>query len=45
MRIHHFYPKTRNVGDHFVQRGVERMIREIIPDASIDLFDVNSRGN
>lgn len=45
MRIHHFYPKTRNVGDHFVQRGVERMIREIIPGASFRLFDVNSRGS
>jgi len=44
MRIHHFYPKTRNVGDHFVQRGVERMIREIIPGAAFDLFNVNSRG-
>jgi hypothetical protein len=44
MRIHHFYPKTRNVGDHFVQRGVERMIRQIIPGASFQLFDVNSRG-
>lgn len=44
MRIHHFYPKTRNVGDHFVQRGVAAMIREIVPDASFDLFNVNSRG-
>jgi polysaccharide pyruvyl transferase WcaK-like protein len=44
MRIHHFYPKTRNVGDHFVQRGIERMIREIVPDAAFDLFNVNSRG-
>jgi polysaccharide pyruvyl transferase WcaK-like protein len=44
VRIHHFYPKTRNVGDHFVQRGVERMIREIVPRAAFDLFNVNSRG-
>ncbi|HJQ33711.1 MAG TPA: polysaccharide pyruvyl transferase family protein [Pyrinomonadaceae bacterium] len=44
MRIHHFYPKTRNVGDHFVQRGIERMIREVVPGASFDLFNVNSRG-
>ncbi len=44
MRIHHFYPKTRNIGDHFVQRGIERMIREIVPDASFALFNVNSRG-
>ncbi|PYS92569.1 MAG: hypothetical protein DMF64_08750 [Acidobacteria bacterium] len=45
MRIHHFYPKTRNVGDHFVQRGIERMIREIVPRAAFDLFNVNSRGD
>jgi polysaccharide pyruvyl transferase WcaK-like protein len=44
MRIHHFYPKTHNIGDHFVQRGIERMIREIIPHAAFDLFNVNSRG-
>jgi len=44
MRVHHFYPKTRNVGDHFVQRGIERMIRELVPDATFDLFNVNSRG-
>jgi len=44
MRIHHFYPKTRNVGDHFVQRGVERMIRALVPRAAFDLFNVNSRG-
>ena len=44
MRIHHFYPKTPNVGDHFVQRGIEQMIREIVPRATFDLFNVNSRG-
>ena len=44
MRVHHFYPKTRNVGDHFVQRGIERMIRELVPDATFELFNVNSRG-
>ena len=45
MRVHHFYPKTRNVGDHFVQRGIERMIREIVPNATFELFNVNSRGD
>ncbi len=45
MRIHHFYPKTRNIGDHFVQRGIERMVREIVPQASFKLFNVNSRGD
>ena len=44
MRIHHFYPRTRNVGDHFVQRGIEQMFRELVPDASFELFNVNSRG-
>jgi polysaccharide pyruvyl transferase WcaK-like protein len=44
VRIHHFYPKTRNVGDHFVQRGIERMFRELVPGVAFDLFDVNSRG-
>jgi len=44
MRIHHFYPKTRNVGDHFVQRGIERMMREIVPRAAFELFNVNNRG-
>lgn len=45
MRIHHFYPKTRNVGDHFVQRSIEHMIRSLIPDADFDLFNVNSWGS
>jgi polysaccharide pyruvyl transferase WcaK-like protein len=44
MRIHHFYPRTDNIGDHFVQRGIEAMIRRIRPDATFKLFDVNSRG-
>src|SRR5687767_7611268 len=44
MRIHHFYPKTRNAGDHFVQRGIERMMRELVPGAAFELFNVNSRG-
>ncbi len=44
MRIHHFYPRTKNIGDHFVQQGIERMIRRIRPDATFELFNVNSRG-
>jgi polysaccharide pyruvyl transferase WcaK-like protein len=44
MRIHHFYPRTQNIGDHFVQRGIERMFREVDPDASFKLFNVNNRG-
>ena len=37
--------KTRDIGDHFVQRGIERMIREPIPGASLRLSGVNSRGS
>jgi len=44
MRIHHFYPRTNNIGDHFVQRGIERMVRRIRPEATFELFNVNSRG-
>jgi polysaccharide pyruvyl transferase WcaK-like protein len=44
MRIHHFYPRTKNIGDHFVQRGIEAMVRRIRPEATISLFDVNNRG-
>jgi len=44
MRIHHFYPRNNNIGDHFVQRGIEGMIRRIVPDVSFELFNVNSRG-
>jgi polysaccharide pyruvyl transferase WcaK-like protein len=44
MRIHHFYPRTPNIGDHFVQRGIEAVIRRIVPDASFQLFNINSRG-
>jgi polysaccharide pyruvyl transferase WcaK-like protein len=44
MRVHHFYPRTHNIGDHFVQRGISAMIRRIVPEATFELFDVNSRG-
>src|SRR4029077_17824788 len=44
MRIHHFFPRTRNVGDQFVQIGIASMIREIVPEADFELRDVNSRG-
>src|SRR5829696_7453190 len=44
MRIHHFYPITQNIGDHFVQRGIERMIQTLVPDAAFTSFNVNSRG-
>jgi polysaccharide pyruvyl transferase WcaK-like protein len=44
MRIHHFYPRTLNIGDHFVQKGITEMIRRITPEATFELFDVNRRG-
>jgi polysaccharide pyruvyl transferase WcaK-like protein len=44
MRIHHFFPRTHNVGDHFVQRGIETMVSRIVPEATFEAFDVNSRG-
>ena len=44
MHIHHFFPRTNNIGDHFVQRGIERMVGAIRPDASFELFDINRRG-
>ena len=44
MQVHHYYPRTRNIGDHFVQQGIERMIRELRPDAAFKLFNVNSQG-
>jgi polysaccharide pyruvyl transferase WcaK-like protein len=44
MLIHHFYPRTHNIGDHFVQRGIAAMFRSVVPAATFKLFDVNSRG-
>ena len=44
MRIHHFYPRTRNIGDHFVGAGIHSLVRRFRSDATFELFDVNSRG-
>ena len=44
MQIHHFYPRTNNLGDHFVQIGIVSIVRAIDADASFHLFDVNKRG-
>ncbi|MCM3871039.1 MAG: polysaccharide pyruvyl transferase family protein [Pyrinomonadaceae bacterium] len=44
MEIHHFYPRTSNIGDHFVQRGIEAMVRRIVPGATFQLLNINSRG-
>src|ERR1043166_303659 len=44
MRIHHFYPRTQTIGDHFVALGIASMIRSLVPDATFEHFDVNSRG-
>lgn len=45
MRIHHFYPRSTNIGDHLVQHGIEVMIRRIMPAAGFELFNINSRGS
>ncbi|MDR7415125.1 MAG: polysaccharide pyruvyl transferase family protein [Armatimonadota bacterium] len=45
MRIHHFYPQSQNVGDHFVALGVQRLFREIAPAATFASFPVNGRGD
>ena len=44
MHIHHFYPRTRNIGDHFVQAGIASLVHSVAPEATFELFDVNSRG-
>ena len=44
MRIHHFYPRTHNIGDHFVRIGIETMVRRLVPDSTFAAFDVNNRG-
>jgi polysaccharide pyruvyl transferase WcaK-like protein len=44
MHIHHFFPRTRNIGDHFVQRGIHKMVLRLYPGATFESFDVNSRG-
>lgn len=44
MRIHHFYPRTGNIGDHFVQRGIATLISSVVDNADFELFDVNKRG-
>lgn len=44
MRIHHFYPRTGNIGDHFVQRGIATLISGVVDNVEVKLFDVNSRG-
>lgn len=45
MRIHHFYPKTQNLGDHFVALGIERLFRAVVPDVTFFSFNVNDRGD
>ncbi len=45
MRIHHFYPKTGNLGDHFVALGIQRLFRMIVPEATFVSFNVNGRGD
>ncbi|MCS7173064.1 MAG: polysaccharide pyruvyl transferase family protein [Armatimonadetes bacterium] len=45
MRIHHFYPRTSNLGDRFVALGIERLFRSLVPEAVSVSFDVNDRGS
>lgn len=42
--IHHFYPRTKNIGDHFVREGIEVLFREIAPSVVFKSFDVNGKG-
>ena len=44
MHIHHFYPRTRNIGDHFVQKGIEQIFLRLAPGCTFEFFNVNSRG-
>jgi polysaccharide pyruvyl transferase WcaK-like protein len=43
--IHHFYPKTSNLGDHFVQRGVASLFSRVAPNSEFETFNVNDRGD
>jgi polysaccharide pyruvyl transferase WcaK-like protein len=45
MRIHHFYPRTNNIGDHFVHSGIHALVHSIRKDAKFEVFDINSRGS
>jgi polysaccharide pyruvyl transferase WcaK-like protein len=45
MRIHHFYPRTKNIGDHFVRSGIHSLIRSIRHDVEFEEFDINSSGS
>jgi polysaccharide pyruvyl transferase WcaK-like protein len=43
--VHHFYPKTSNIGDHFVQRGIQCLLRSLVRNAEFRSFNVNPRGD
>src|SRR5689334_19225002 len=45
MRVHHFFPRTRNIGDHFVQSGIQSLVKSIREDVEFESFDINSRGS
>src|SRR5205807_3894093 len=45
LRIHHFYPKTSNIGDHFVQRGIECLFRSLVFNPQFETYNINDRGD
>lgn len=45
MIIYHFYPKTKNIGDHFVRTGIETMFKSLLSDAKFVSLNVNRRGD
>jgi len=44
LRIHHFYPKSVNIGDHFVRIGIEKLFSAVTPNVHFDFFNVNRQG-
>lgn len=43
MRVHHFYPHTKNVGDYFVRDGIRARTREVHPNAEFIDVPANPR--
>jgi polysaccharide pyruvyl transferase WcaK-like protein len=45
MRIHHFAPRTPNLGDHFVCLGIEHLFRTLLARVEFVSLNVNGRGD
>ncbi len=45
MKVHHFYSRTANLGDHFVALGIQRLFAKVVPGATFVSFNVNDRGD